>query len=175
MGMWDRDANFGIRLDLTVSEDEPFLLLEIAQDEPFVHPTQLDKKTGKNLTIETRTKMLIRKLDESTLKPYGVPVEVKTLSGPIYTLAGEFEEGDLPAVVVWKHVVVSQYDTEAMVLQRVCMWPVPPEYLTMGETQDVISPPETPALGTGEEDVLSEAAGKALAEHTEARRSRNRK
>lgn len=116
-GFFARDEDFGTRLDEAFAQGEQFLALEVERDTPFVNP-----KTQE--TIETRTKILARKLDPETMQPYGLPVTVKTLGQVIYDHAGEIKEGDFPAVVAWDKVAIEKYNNEAMVLRKVADWPL---------------------------------------------------
>lgn len=119
-GFFAKDEDYGLRMDEHFEQGEQWLALSCEQDKPFVD------KTGKSIQ---RTAFKARKLDPDTLKPYGLPVTVKTLSQPIYQNAGEASEGDFPCVVCWDRVEVKQYGNEATILRKVSDWPISEEYL----------------------------------------------
>jgi hypothetical protein len=119
-GFFARDEDFGTRLDEAFSQGEQFLALAVERDTPFTNP-----KTGE--TIKTRTKITARKLDPETMRPFGLPVVVKTLGQVIYEHAGQVRADDFPAVVYWDRVAVERYNTEAMVLRKVAGWPLSDE------------------------------------------------
>lgn len=119
---WERDESFGAQMDKTFEEGELWLAHSCEQDEPFT------PEGGKPIN---RTKFLAQKIDPDTMRPYGVPMVVKTLSQPIYENAGAVKDGDFPCVVKYEKVEVKKYGNEATVLRRACAWPVPQEWLDL--------------------------------------------
>lgn len=118
-GFFEKDKDFGQRLDETYERREHFVVLGIERDTPFHNP-----KTGE--VVETRTKLRTRRLNPETLSAEGPPVEVKTLSTPIYNSAEESVPEDWPAVVFWDKVQPSNpKHSEATVLRFVSEYPVP--------------------------------------------------
>lgn len=119
-GFFAKDRNFGKRMDEEFAEGEQFLIHSLSRDEPFIQEGQKPIN---------RTQMLAQRLDPQTMEPDGLPMVVKTLSGPIYENAGEVSDDDFPAVVTWNRVQVKQYNSEATVLTEVSPWPIPAELL----------------------------------------------
>jgi len=115
-----RDRDYGERMDETFAEGEQFLVHELTRDDPFV-------QEGKDPI--NRTKMLAQHLDPVTMDVDGLPVWVKTLSGPIYENAGLVGPDDFPRVVKWEKVQTKSYNSEATVLREVSEWPIPAELL----------------------------------------------
>lgn len=128
-GFFAKDEDFGTRLDEWVERGEQFLAMEVEQDTPFHNPAL--PEGHKDKVISSRTKITARKIDPDTLKPYGLPVVVKTLGQVIYDHAGEQAPGDFPAVVCWELVDVKQYGNQAMILRKVCSWPIPDDLRAM--------------------------------------------
>lgn len=120
---WSRDEDYGKRMDQQFAEGEHFLVMELHRDTPFVDPT-----TGE--TYESRTAMTARTLDPETMTPIGLPIVVKTLSGPIYDRAGESTVG-FPAVVCWRRVENKKFANKATVLELVAEWPLSDEIREM--------------------------------------------
>lgn len=115
-----KDRDYGERMDETFAEGEQFLVHELERDDPFTQP-------GKDPI--NRTKMLAQRLDPVTMEVDGLPVWVKTLSGPIYENAGNVGPDDFPRVVKWEKVQTKNYNSDATVLREVAPWPIPAELL----------------------------------------------
>lgn len=123
-GFFSKDKDYGLRMDEHFDQGEQWLALSCKRDTPFVD------KDGKQIQ---RTAFEARKLDPDTLKPYGLPVTVKTLSAPIYENAGDVADDDFPCVVCWDRVEVKKYGNEATIIRHISVWPIPAEYLdTLG-------------------------------------------
>jgi len=122
-GFFGKDEDFGTRMDMWAEQGEQFLAMSVERDTPFINPAL--PEGHKDKVVESRTKIVARKFDPETLKPYGLPVVIKTLAQVIYDHAGEQAEGDFPSVVYWDKVEVKQYGNEAMILRRVAPWPLP--------------------------------------------------
>ncbi len=126
-GFFAKDRDYGKRMDQEFAEGEQFLIHSLQRDTPF-------EQEGKKPI--NRTAMLAQRLDPATMEPDGLPVTVKTLSGPIYENAGNVAPGDFPAVVTWRKVDVKQYNSEATVLEEVAPWPIPDELLAYMRTAE---------------------------------------
>lgn len=117
-GYWDKDEEYGRRLDTAFAEGEPFLCFSVERDTPFTDPN-----TGNS--IDTRTKLSCQVLDQETMHPIGLVMEFKTLASTIYERAGGIRPGDFPAVVSIRRVPVKKYGNSALILERLSVWPLP--------------------------------------------------
>lgn len=137
-GFWSKDEEFGNRLDTSFGIGIPFLVHSIEQDSPFTNP-----QTGE--VINSRTKLMAQALDNQC-RPRGIPLEYKTLSSPIYERAAMVQPEDFPAVCLLSQVPVKRFGNKALVLRKMCEWPIPQEY------RELLDATSQLALGPGSDD-----------------------
>lgn len=137
-GFWGKDEEFGNRLDTTFGIGIPFIVHSIEQDTPFTNPQTAE-------VITTRSKLLCQGMDHKC-RPRGIPLEYKTLSSPIYERAGKVRDTDFPAVCVLSQVPVKRFGNKALVLRKMCEWPIPDEY------QELLDATTQLTIGPGSED-----------------------
>lgn len=112
MGLFDKDREFGRRLDVEFKLGEAFVLYAIGHDEPFTVPS-----TGE---VVDRAVLTVQHLGPSGTATIGPRLEVKTIAGAIVKMATETpDEGELPAIVSLERVPVKEWDNEALVLRYV--------------------------------------------------------
>lgn len=109
--MFDKDKEYGLRLDQEVDLRENFVLWEAKVTEGDVMPTALGEAMVARLVIQH--------LNQETGRAVGDKIEVNTVASSIVEKAQEAEADDFPAVCRLMKVPSKKHDVQALVLRFV--------------------------------------------------------
>lgn len=132
MGMFDRDKEFGNRIDQQYGEGTPFVLLGVEFSGKTV-PTKLgDAETVELLTMRLGSDGFVT----------GSEIVCTTIASAIVEKAREADDADFPAVVELRRVTSTKHgrNVSALVLQYVAPYSAPTTRVAIAAPGDTIEP-----------------------------------